>query len=202
CSLHRSFKQRLPLTLLVFFSSTRRPQRSTLFPYTTLSDLIVNALREVDWAMVGTIAKFVSGAAPVAVFGAKIAELLKGLDKLPGGFGKSASGAGKFSGLLGGLVALAPRLMGFLGPYGWLIGGLATLAGLWATNAGKVDAYSAAMNRSAIATAEQTMELDKQINRFEELRNKAGMSYNELARYIDLQIQLKRATDPETQNRL
>src|SRR5690606_35783930 len=32
---------------------------------------IVNALREVDWAMVGTIAKFVSGAAPVAVFGAK-----------------------------------------------------------------------------------------------------------------------------------
>lgn len=163
---------------------------------------IVNALREVDWAMVGTIAKFVAGATPVAVFGAKIAELLKGLDKLPGGFGKSSSGAGKFSGLLGGLVSLAPRLLGFLGPYGWLIGGLATLAGLWATNAGKVDAYSAAMNKSAVATAEQTMELDKQINRFEELRDKAGMSYNELARYIDLQIQLKRATDPETQKRL
>lgn len=163
---------------------------------------IVNALREVDWAMVGTIAKFVAGAAPVAIFGAKIAELLKGLDKLPGGFGKSSSGVSKFSGLLGGLLTIAPRLMGFLGPYGWLIGGLAALAGLWATNIGKVDAYSAALNKSAVATAEQTMELDKQINRFEELRNKAGMTYNELARYIDLQIQLKRATDPEAQKRL
>src|SRR5690606_31361027 len=66
----------------------------------------------------------------------------------------------------------------------------------------KVDAYSAALNKSAVATAEQTLELDRQIDRFEELRKKAGMSYNELARYMDLQIQLKKATDPEVQKRL
>lgn len=163
---------------------------------------LIDTLREVDWAMVGTIAKFTAGAAPVALLGAKILDLTKGLGNVTKGLGNAASGAGKFSGLLSGLAALAPRLMGFLGPYGWLIAGLSVLAGLWMTTAGRVDTYTKQIQKMNVATAESTVKTDQMVDRFEELRKKAGMSYDEIGRYLDLQTRLKRETDPSKQKQL
>jgi len=132
-------------------------------------DGLVNILRKIDWQMVGVTAKFVAGASAVLLFARGISNL-----------------------------AMAIRgLFASMGPGGWLIVGLSFLGGIMAAHESQTRKLSIAKTELLMKQIEEQRQLGELAEKYDQLRQKTGLTNDELLRYMDLQKLVSEETDPQ-----
>ncbi|SEQ23767.1 hypothetical protein SAMN05216232_1993 [Virgibacillus subterraneus] len=155
---------------------------------------IIDAFNELEPATQDNIIKFAGLSAAVGPIGMALggtttamANLTKGASKLTGKLGKPGG-----KGLLGSITGLSRG-----GVVGLAIGGVAALgAGIYALTRDKEE-----LNEVSLETAEKMLDehkaTGKMIDQFDKLRSQSKLTSDEFGRYIDLQSELKDATDPK-----
>ena len=111
-------------------------------------------------------------------------------------FGGTAAAIALAITTIGKLVIAARTLMVSMGPAGWLITGLSLLGGLFAANAlnsedlgDKVERLSQEFN--------DLQSLDEKIDEFDRLQLNSKLTADEFARFIDINSEMERTTDPQ-----
>jgi TP901 family phage tail tape measure protein len=89
-----------------------------------------------------------------------------------------------------------------MGPTGWVILGLSAIAGVAVGAADGMRRANEVSLDSANAMTKQADQLDKNIERYEALRDKSKLTTDELARFVDINSEIRETADPETIKRL
>lgn len=97
-----------------------------------------------------------------------------------------------------GKLALATRaLMVSMGPAGWLITGLSLLGGVFVTARMESDKFAESNMKRISGLVEEAQTLDTSIKTYDNLKLKMKLTNDEFGRYLDINQQIKNATDPK-----
>jgi hypothetical protein len=95
-----------------------------------------------------------------------------------------------------GLIKTAATLLPALGPTGWIILGVAALAGVVAGAVVQHKLLDDAMVNNIKTGIDQANSLNDTINKYQDLQMQAHLTTDEFGHYLDLQAQLKSTSDP------
>lgn len=137
-------------------------------------------------------------------FAEKIADVLSSFDakdvaNLKAGlsFGGTVAGILAAAGGLGKLAFAVRGLLMAMGPVGFAIGGLALVAGTISAIVVKNKEMEKARMSNIKAGFAEVESIDKSIKAFDSLKSKSKLTNDEFARYLDIQSELKRTSDPD-----
>ncbi len=97
-----------------------------------------------------------------------------------------------------GKLAIAARgLMVSMGPAGWLILGVSLLGGVFATAKMESDKFLESTLKKIEGMTEEAKAMDTTIQTYDNLKLKMQLTNKEFGRYLDINQQIKNATDPK-----
>jgi TP901 family phage tail tape measure protein len=117
-------------------------------------------------------------------------------------FGGTVAGILAAAGGLGRLAFAVRGLLMAMGPVGFAIGGLALVAGAIAGIVVKNKEMEKARLKNIETGFKEVNALDDSIKKYDALRSKSKLTNDEFARYLDIQTELKRTSDPYAITRL
>jgi TP901 family phage tail tape measure protein len=117
-------------------------------------------------------------------------------------FAGVASGVAFLGATVGRILPLLRTFSFMMGPAGILIGGLSIIAGLTAAHSLKVEENTEQTLKNIDAKFKETQELEKLTTRYDELKGKLELSNGELGRYLDINSEIARTSNPDVITRL